>query len=170
MQNHLLQILALVAMETPVQLTAEDIRDEKVKVLRACEPIVKEDIVIGQYTSDKEGKNKGYKDDPTVPNDSIVPTFASAVIHINNSRWNGVPFILKCGKGLSERKAEIRVQFQHNPHPLYPEASRNELVIRVQPDEAVYMKFNTKAPGMSEDLVETELDLSYKVLFLFYSL
>lgn len=164
MQNHLLQILALVAMEPPVSLNAEDVRDEKVKVLRACSPIKLEDVVIGQYGKDPEGKKPGYLDDPTVPKGSLVPTFASAVIHINNGRWKGVPFILKCGKALSERKAEIRIQFYSNPQGLY-DAARNELVLRVQPNEAVYMKFNAKAPGMNDGTVETELDLTYNERF-----
>lgn len=74
------------------------------------------------------------QDDPTVPKDSIVPTFAAAVLFVENSRWSGVPFILKCGKGLNERKAEIRIQFRPLPHKLYS-AERNELVLRVQPNE-----------------------------------
>jgi len=166
MQNHLLQILSLVAMEAPVSMNAEDVRDEKVKVLRACSPILRKDIVIGQYTKDESGKNAGYLDDPTVPKDSITPTFATAVIHINNSRWNGIPFILKCGKALNERKTEIRIQLKdHACSLLFNGAPRNELVIRVQPNEAVYMKFNTKVPGLSSDLVQTELDLTYKSRF-----
>jgi glucose-6-phosphate 1-dehydrogenase len=165
MQNHLLQILALVAMESPVALNAEDVRDEKVKVLRACEAIDFRDLVIGQYGKDPEGKKPSYLDDSTVPKGSIVPTFAAGVIHVNNSRWKGVPFILKCGKALNERKAEIRIQFRDNPNSLYPDAARNELVLRVQPDEAVYMKFNVKVPGMSEQITESELDLTYKKRF-----
>jgi glucose-6-phosphate 1-dehydrogenase len=164
MQNHLLQILSLVAMEEPVSLSAEDVRDEKVKVLRACKAIDIQDLVIGQYTKDASGTKEGYLDDQGVPKDSLTPTFASAVIKINNSRWTGVPFILKCGKALNERKAEIRIQFQNNS-PLFPDVPRNELVIKVQPDEAVFLKFNTKVPGLSTELVQTELDLSYKSRF-----
>jgi len=165
MQNHLTQILSLVAMETPVSTSADDVRDEKVKVLRSCLPINPDEIVVGQYTKDPEGKNVGYLDDPQVPKDSVTPTFAVAVIHINNARWKGVPFILKCGKGLDERKAEIRIQFHRNGSSVYPNAPRNELVMRVQPNEAVYLKFNSKQPGLSEDLLVTELDLTYKERF-----
>jgi len=165
MQNHLLQILALVAMEPPVSLNSEAIRDEKVKVLKACKAITLDDVVIGQYGKDPEGKKQGYLDDPTVPKGSIVPTFAAAVIHINNGRWKDIPFYLKCGKALNERKAEIRIQFHENPQNLYPNVARNELVLRVQPNEAVYMKFNTKSPGMSESVTETELDLTYNERF-----
>ena len=99
MQNHLLQILSIVAMEKPVSLDAEDIRNEKVKVLRAIEPVVMEDVLLGQYTSRPDGSEPGYLDDPTVPKGSTCPTFAAAVLHIKNDRWEGVPFILKCGKG-----------------------------------------------------------------------
>jgi len=165
MQNHLLQIFALTAMETPVSLSAEDIRDEKVKVLRSTKAIVKEDVVVGQFGPDASGKNKGYLDDPTVPKGSVCPTFATAVLHIENSRWKGVPFVLKCGKGLNERKTEIRIQFQPNTNAMYPDAPRNELVLRVQPNEAVYMKFNSKEPGLSESIHQTELDLTYKQRF-----
>jgi len=162
MQNHLIQILALVAMEHPVSLSAEDVRDEKVKVLRAVRSIVPEDIVVGQYGRDESGKKESYLDDPTVPKGSTAPTFAAAVLHIDNTRWKGVPFILKCGKALNERKAEIRIQFKQNPAPLFGEAPRNELVIRVQPNEAVYLKFNAKKPGLASDTVTTELNLSYQ--------
>eukprot|EP00698_Gefionella_okellyi_P022357 TRINITY_DN739_c0_g1_i1.p1 TRINITY_DN739_c0_g1~~TRINITY_DN739_c0_g1_i1.p1 ORF type:complete len:417 (-),score=79.61 TRINITY_DN739_c0_g1_i1:94-1344(-) len=156
MQNHLMQMLALIAMEPPVRLTAEYVRDEKVKVLRACAPIVVEDVVTGQF--------EGYKDDPDVPEDSITPTFATAVVRINNLRWEGVPFILKCGKGLNERKAEVRIQFKNVPGSPFRGAVRNELVLRVQPDEAIYMKMMTKVPGLNdfEDLTQSEMDLTYK--------
>lgn len=165
MQNHLLQIMSLIAMEPPISMQAEDVRDEKVKVLRCCSPIALEDLVIGQYGRDAEGKTPSYLDDPGVPKDSVTPTFATAVIHVNNARWKGVPFILKCGKALDERKAEIRIQFHSNPGNVFPNAAKNELVLRVQPDEAVYMKFNAKAPGLSEEVVQTELDLTYKRRF-----
>jgi len=167
MQNHLFQILTLVAMEAPVSLAAEDIRDEKVKVGRACSPVKLEDMVVGQYLGDKSKNVVGYLEDPGVKKGSLTPTFAMAVVHVNNSRWKGVPFILKCGKGLNERKAEIRIQFKDPPHPLFAEAvaPRNELVIRVQPNEAVYLKFNTKTPGLSSTLNQTELDLTYKSRF-----
>jgi glucose-6-phosphate 1-dehydrogenase len=80
-------------------------------VLRAVQPIRDEDVVLGQY--------EGYKDDPTVPNDSVTPTFASIILHINNERWDGVPFIMKAGKALDSRKAEIRVQFKDVPGDIF---------------------------------------------------
>jgi len=165
MQNHLLQILSIVAMEPPVSLEAKDVRDEKVKVLRSCEPIRYTDIVTGQYTASPDGQSQGYLDDPGVPKTSKTPTYAAAVIHINNSRWYGVPFILKCGKALNERKAEIRIQFKKSPAPLFLGQPPNELVIRVQPDEAIYVKLNQKTPGLSSTLTQSELDLTYKSRF-----
>jgi len=164
MQNHLTQILSLLAMEPPVSLCAEDIRDEKVKLLRACSPVVPADMVIGQYVSN--GKVPGYLEDPGVPKDSTCPTYACAAVHINNARWAGVPFILKCGKALNERKAEVRVQFRNPTNGLFSHVlDRNELVLRVQPDEAMYMKMNTKVPGLTSEIVLSELDLSYRQRF-----
>lgn len=99
MQNHMLQMLCHVAMDAPLSLSAEDVRDEKVRLLRAISPITVEDTVIGQYTADPKGKEPGYTDDPGVPKDSLTPTFCATVLHVNNPRWLGVPFIMKCGKG-----------------------------------------------------------------------
>ncbi|WAR25537.1 G6PD1-like protein [Mya arenaria] len=136
MQNHLLQLLTLVAMEKPPTLGAEDIRNEKVKVLKSMPPIKLEDVVLGQYVGNPDGspdQREGYLDDPTVP------------------------------KALNERKAEVRVQFKDVPGDIFSDGKvkRNELVIRVQPNEAVYMKMMTKSPGMHFDCEETELDLTY---------
>lgn len=167
MQNHLMQIFALVGMEHPVSLNSEHVRDEKVKLLRCVPPIELEDVVVGQYTKSEDGKKPSYLDDPGVPKDSTTPTFALAVLHVNNERWNGVPFILKCGKALNERKAEIRIQFHEPCNSLYPslEKARNEIVLRIQPNEAIYMKFLSKKPGLSSDLEQSELDLTYKQRF-----
>ncbi|CEO98167.1 Glucose-6-phosphate 1-dehydrogenase [Plasmodiophora brassicae] len=166
MQNHLTQILSLVAMEQPVSLNAEDVRNEKVKVLRCIAPVTLDNLVVGQYTG--HGGTPGYLDDPGVPPESLTPTYAMAVVFIKNNRWDGVPFILKCGKALDANKTEIRIQFRKPPGDLYHhmEAAPNELVVRVQPDEAIYMKMNTKEPGLTfEKLHHTELDLTYKKRF-----
>ncbi len=114
-----------------------------------------------------------YPDDPSVkaarPKDagpSLSPTYASAVLHIRNSRWDGVPFILKCGKGLNERKAEVRIQFKRPPGQLFEHVEGvNELVLRVQPNEAVYLKTIAKSPGLSTATELAELDLTYKSRF-----
>ncbi|KAK9691563.1 hypothetical protein RND81_09G204600 [Saponaria officinalis] len=155
-QNHLLQILCLVAMEKPVSLTPESIRDEKVKVLQAVNPVDDKEVVLGQY--------EGYRDDPTVPNDSNTPTFATVVLRIHNERWEGVPFILKAGKALDSRKADIRVQFKDVPGDIFKckKQGRNEFVMRLQPSEAIYMKLTVKQPGLEMSTVQSELDLSYR--------
>ncbi|CAH8467344.1 unnamed protein product [Schistosoma rodhaini] len=167
-QNHLIQILSLVAMEKPVSVNADDIRDEKVRVLRSIEPLTIDDIVIGQYVADPNATNPpaslSYTDDPSVPKDSITPTYVCAVLYVKSDRWKGVPFILRAGKALNERKAEVRVQFKEPHIHLFGSKEglpRNELVIRVQPDEAVYIKLNVKSPGMKFQTEETELDLTY---------
>ncbi|EOA39290.1 hypothetical protein CARUB_v10012299mg, partial [Capsella rubella] len=174
MQNHLLQILALFAMETPVSLDAEDIRNEKVKVLRSMRPIQLEDVVIGQYKGQTTGgvTYPGYTDDKTVPKDSLTPTFAAAALFIDNARWDGVPFLMKAGKALHTRSAEIRVQFRHVPGNLYNRNSgtdldqtTNELVIRVQPDEAIYLKINNKVPGLGMRLDRSNLNLLYSARY-----
>ncbi|CAI2350447.1 unnamed protein product [Caenorhabditis sp. 36 PRJEB53466] len=167
MQNHLMQILTLVAMEKPASLNAEDIRDEKVKVLKATKVVELKDVVVGQYVANSEcphpEASHGYRDDKDVPADSTTPTYALAVLHINNERWEGVPFFLRCGKALNEKKAEVRIQFKEVSGDIYPagELKRSELVMRVQPNEAVYMKLMTKKPGMGFGVEETELDLTY---------
>ncbi|GJN31758.1 hypothetical protein PR202_gb20195 [Eleusine coracana subsp. coracana] len=171
MQNHLLQILALFAMETPVSLDAEDIRNEKVKVLRSMRQLKLEDVVVGQYKGHTKGGKSypGYADDPTVPKGSITPTFAAAALFIDNARWDGVPFLMKAGKALHTRRAEIRVQFRSVPGNLYRrnigssdlDQATNELVLRVQPDEAIYLKINNKVPGLGMRLDRSNLNLLY---------
>ncbi|XLS80677.1 hypothetical protein HN51_046508, partial [Arachis hypogaea] len=110
-QNHLLQVLCLVAMERPVSLNPEHIRDERVKVLESVVPISDDEVVLGQY--------EGCRDDPIVPDESNTPTFASVILRIHNERWEGVPFILKAGKALNSRKTEIRVQFKDVPDDIF---------------------------------------------------
>ena len=101
MQNHLLQVLTLLAMERPHSFSSEDIRDEKVRVLRGIPAIEPKDVIIGQYGKSLDGNKPGYKEDDTVPKESRCPTFCAMVAYIKNERWDGVPFILKAGKGIS---------------------------------------------------------------------
>ncbi|CAN8074664.1 unnamed protein product [Agarophyton chilense] len=179
-QNHIMQIVTMFAMEPPVRPNGDYIRDEKVKVLEAIPSIRKEDCITGQYIGDDEGQEPAYTDDDGVPDDSRTETGAAMVMYINNSRWEGVPFILRAGKALNESKSEIRVQFKKSPgsslmfgdenygdgYGTGVEAvERNELVIRLKPDEAIYLKMNIKAPGLSGDPVVSELDLTYKTRF-----
>ena len=185
MQNHLLQVMSLVAMETPVSMRAEDVRDEKVKVLKCVEPLALDDVVLGQYGPNAAGTRPSYLDDATVPRGSTTPTFAAAVLHVNNPRWRGVPFVLKCGKALNERKAEIRIQFRGPTNGLFgpskdPDGRQhvfgvgqqgaipvhnNELVLRIQPSEAVYLKVISKIPGLEFAPVEADLSLSFQSRF-----
>ena len=179
MQNHLAQVLALLAMEKPVSMAADDVRDEKVKALRSVAPIALGDVVLGQYSAG--GGTPAYGDDPGVPAGSRTPTFASVALHIDNDRWAGVPFIIKAGKALNERLALVRVQFRAPPRaligcrgsgggdaPCAPgaggrplDAMRNEFVMRLQPDEALYLKLVVKKPGLGPEAVISELDLDY---------
>jgi glucose-6-phosphate 1-dehydrogenase len=164
-QNHLLQLLCLVAMEKPCSLSPDDIRDEKLKVLRCVEPVSTDNVALGQYTNGTDGP--AYLDDPTVPAGSRAPTFALCVLEVNNERWEGVPFIVKAGKALNEHKCEIRVQLKDVPGDLFASSrvngrqARNEFVVRLQPDPAIYMKMTVKEPGLGMELAQSELELLY---------
>ncbi|GEM_PF-775655 len=171
MQNHLLQILSLVAMEAPASLDAQAIRDEKVKVLRAMPPLTLSDLVVGQYRGRAQGNGRinSYTEEEGVPPDSITPTYAAAALRVNNNRWDGVPFLMRAGKGLDARMNEIRIQFRPKPTNLFGELlgalPTNELVIRVQPDETIYFRIANKVPGLKLALAESDLDLRYEQAF-----
>ncbi len=140
------------------------VRDEKVKLLSCIEPWKLENCVLGQYVAGNG--QPGYLEDKTVPSGSIQPTYACVVFFIHNKRWEGVPFIMKAGKALNERRAEVRLQLKSPPGGSQmfdgQEIPRNELVIRLQPEEAIYMKTNVKKPGLTTTITQSELDLSYK--------
>jgi len=167
MQNHLLQILALTAMEEPLSLNPEYIWDEKVKTLRSIAPVKLDDIVVGQYTSStyENIPRKSYLEEEGIPPYSITPTYAAVVLKIRNRRWDGIPFLIRAGKALNDRKTEIRVVFRDVPANIFaasqtpPEA--NELVIRVQPDAGISLSFMNKIPGLRMSLHKTHLNLSY---------
>jgi glucose-6-phosphate 1-dehydrogenase len=160
-QNHLLQVMCLLCMECPNKLDGPDagekIRDEKVRVIEAMQEVTIDDVFLGQYA--------GYSDDPTITNkDTNCPTFAMVRCFINNPRWAGVPIIFKAGKALNERKAEMRVQFKEAPaaSALFDcEVPRNEMVIKLQPEETIYMKSNIKTPGFSSAPIQSELEVKY---------
>eukprot|EP00924_Labyrinthula_sp_SR-Ha-C_P009988 snap_masked-scaffold_21-processed-gene-5.84-mRNA-1 protein AED:0.05 eAED:0.05 QI:0/-1/0/1/-1/1/1/0/511 len=170
MQNHLMQVLSLFAMECPIRLAGDGssdyIRDEKVKVLKSMCPWRIENTVLGQY--------EGYLDDETVDPNSKRETYACVVFYIRNQRWDGVPFIMKAGKAMDDRKAEVRVSFKS---PSYSDFLFNvrddstqgpgnqELVMRLQPDPTIYLKTNLKSPGLKFNVVQSELDLTYKERF-----
>lgn len=161
MQNHLVQILALTAMERPMDTGAEHVRDAKVQVLKSIPPLTLKDVVLGQYHS--------YREEESVAKDSRTPTYAEAVLRINNERWRGVPFMVSAGKGMDARVNEVRIRFQEAAENIFCESPRclpsNELVIRVQPDEAIYLRVVNKVPGLEMELKETELNLRYALAF-----
>jgi glucose-6-phosphate 1-dehydrogenase len=171
-QNHMLQLLALTAMEPPANLDATAIRDEKVKVLRALRPVVEGDVVTGQYS---EGAIKGagvvsYDSDLGKPSDT--ETFVAIKAYVDNWRWQGVPFFLRTGKRLPERRSEIVVQFKPVPHNIFKDRGArleaNTLVIRLQPEEYVRLLVMAKEPGLDRGgvtLREVPLDLSLTTAF-----
>ena len=162
MQNHLLQVMALVAMEQPLSFTAEHIMGEKLKVLQACLPLTSDDLVTGQYV--RCGKHAGYLEDPTIENkDSTTETFATAVLHVHTPRWDGVPFVLKAGKALTDRKAEVRIQFHQVPGVVstLKDCAANELVVRLQPEQTIYWKVINKVPGLKFEVQQMRMDLLY---------
>lgn len=162
MQNHLMQVLALLAMEEPSSMDADDVRDEKVKLLRSIETLKPEDFCLGQYVA---SHNKpGYHEDKEVPADSVTATFAACVLKIKNRRWDGVPFMMRAGKALNQRLAQVLIKFKPVPGAIMGEMDgmTNELVIRLQPDEAIYMSIVNKKPGLTSELTKTNLMLSYK--------
>lgn len=161
-QNHLLQLLTLVAMEPPATSDADALRNEKVKVLQAVRPISIHDAslftVCGQY--------RGYRDELDVAPNSKTATYCAARLLIDNWRWRDVPFYVRSGKALSERVTEIAVQFQSPPHVLFESSvgatiRPNTLVLRIQPDEGVHLKFETKVPDSDRNVRSVHMDFSY---------
>ncbi len=170
-QNHLVQILTLVAMEKPASTSATHVRDEKVKILKSISAINPRHIVLGQYTASEAGgmHHAGYLEEKGIPPDSNTPTFAAAVLEINNDRWRGVPFIISAGKGMNTRTSEVRIRFRGLTDNFFcagPEClPANDLIIRIQPDEAIFLNIVNKKPGMQMSLVETSLNLRYQSAF-----
>lgn len=170
-QNHLLQVLTLIAMEKPLSTNADDIRNEKVKVLKTIPEIKLEDSVLGQYVGNPNGKTKdertGYLEDETLKDkDSTTSTYAVTTLYVENERWKGVPFFLRCGKGLNDHRAEVRIQFKKPTDDIFQgQTQMNELVIRLYPNEAIRFFVNLKRPGFNDTLQATELDLIYKDKF-----
>jgi len=171
MQNHLLQILALAAMERPRSTGAGDIRDEKVRVLKAVPPVGLDDIVLGQYVAGThEGRQRpGYTGDESVPGHSVTATYAAASLRIDNDRWRGVPFIVTAGKALGGSGNTVTVHFRHVPGNIFCDSPAclpaNKLVIRIQPDEAITLRVVSKEPGLDVSLAETDLDVRYQAAF-----
>jgi glucose-6-phosphate 1-dehydrogenase len=175
-QNHLLQLLCLVAMEPPVALEADSIRDEKVKVLRAVKRIppgeVERRVVRGQYVAGAVGGRevKGYRQEEGVDPESRTESYVALRLEIDNWRWAGVPFLLRSGKRLPKRATEISIQFQRPPMRLFGEevaatAAPNALIINVQPDEGISLRFGSKVPGPDVRVRQVKMDFRYGSAF-----
>ena len=151
-QNHLLQVLSLVAMEPPITLDADALRDKKVEVLRAARPWSPNEAARAAVGAQYEG----YLDEPGVPPGSRTPTFVAMRLYIDNWRWQGVPFYLRSGKAMAEKVSTVAIRFRQPPHTIFPlpqgmEIPTNDLILRLQPDEGIRLRFETKVPdeGMS---------------------
>jgi len=167
-QNHLLQVLAMVAMEPPAIINANSMRDEVAKVMHSLRPLTAEDmehnLVLGQYTAAEiNGKmEKGYLEEKGVPADSRTETYIALRCEIENWRWAGVPFYVRTGKRLPARVTEIVIHFKTTPYPVFSQnAPENKLIIRIQPDEAISMRFGLKKPGAGFEAKEVSMDFRY---------
>jgi glucose-6-phosphate 1-dehydrogenase len=175
LQNHLLQLVGLVAMEPPTVINSDAIRNEMLKVFQSFRPItgerIKEQVIRGQYIASRVGGEAlaGYREEEGVPGSSRTETFVAMKLYIDNWRWGGVPFYIRTGKCLPTRVTEIVVHFNPSPHTLFctgePGAGRgNQLVIRIQPDEGILLKFGMKVQGAGFKVQEVNMDFHYKDL------
>ena len=171
-QNHMLQVLSLIAMEPPVSLEAEAVRDEKVKLLKSIRPLTPADVarqvVRGQYFAGIVGgePRPGYRQETKVKTDSNVETFAAMKLFIDNWRWSDVPFYLRTGKNLPMSASEVRIQFRRTPNVLFAakcgeSLDANALTLRLQPNEGISLHFNGKVPGMSLRVRPVRMHFSY---------
>ena len=175
LQNHLLQLLSLVAMEPPATFQADALRDEKLKVLRAVAPFTRREmhgeVVRGQYEAGWVAGQpvKGYREEKEVDPLSETETFVAARFEVDDWRWSGVPFELRTGKRLARRATEIAIQFREVPHRLFEDVATdpqpNLLAIRVQPDEGILLRFNSKVPGLGMDIRPVTMDFTYGASF-----
>jgi glucose-6-phosphate 1-dehydrogenase len=166
-QNHLLELLCLVAMEPPTTGDADDIRGEKLKVLRALRPLwddtIERNVMLGQY--------RGYRQEPDVAPDSTTPTFAALRVFIDNWRWHGVPFYLRAGKKMAKRVTEISLHMQPVPLSLFggddvcEPIPPNVFTLRIQPDEGIEARFSSKVPGHDLEIGAVTMDMKYVEAF-----
>jgi glucose-6-phosphate 1-dehydrogenase len=175
LQNHLLQLLSLVAMEPPATFAADSLRDEKVKVIRAIPEFTPEqvarDVVRGQYGPGWVSAKPvvGYRGEPKVDPASETETYVAARLTIDDWRWSGVPFYLRMGKRLPKRATEIAIQFKEVPHQLFKDSASdpeaNLLAMRIQPDEGIMLRFGAKIPGLGLDVRNVTMDFTYGSAF-----
>ncbi len=161
-QNHLLQLLSLVAMEAPASFNADAIRNERVKLLRSIRPLNREDTVAGQYV--------GYCSAQGVAEYSRTPTYAAIKLFIDNWRWKGVPFYLRSGKSLKHKATEITIEFQRPPHLMFglsdpDQITPNILSICIQPDEGIHLKFQAKEPDSEQNMLPVDMEFHYQRFF-----
>ncbi len=173
-QNHLLQLLALTAMEEPVSFSPEEVKAEKIKVLSATKLVepLDENTARGQYTAGWQGSEKvvGLLDEEGFSKTSVTETFAAITVEVDTRRWAGVPFYLRTGKRLGRRVTEIALVFNRAPHlpfdaTMTEELGKNALVIRVQPDEGITLRFGSKVPGHLMEVRDVNMDFSYGSAF-----
>jgi glucose-6-phosphate 1-dehydrogenase len=171
-QNHMLQLLAMTAMEPPSVFEADMVRDEKIKVFRSLRPFptgkMDAHLVLGQYASGTlDGQSvRAYREEPGVAKESVIPTYAMAKVFIDNWRWQGVPFYLRSGKRLRRKITEIAIQFKKVPYLMFREVlsesiQPNVLVLRIQPDERITVTFQAKLPGAKVCLQPVTMDFHY---------
>lgn len=164
-QNHLLQLTALVAMEPPYSFEATALRNEKVKVLSAINPMSEKEIVQGTVRA----QYKGYREEPGVKKDSKAATYGAVRLFIDNWRWQGVPFYLRSGKDLKEKLSQVVIEFKRPPHLLFPSKERemtpNMLVLYLQPDEGVHWRFEAKVPDTVAELRSVDMEFHYEDSF-----
>ena len=177
LQNHMLQLLSLVAMEPPINFEADALRDEKVRVLRAIDTDwtqqrIHADVVRGQYRAGwvADRKVEGYREEEDVSGDSSVETYVALRLEVENWRWAGVPFYLRTGKHLPRRATEIAIQFNRPPLTLFKESASdpepNMLAMRIQPDEGILLRFAAKVPDLGLDVRSVNMDFTYGSTFL----
>ncbi len=171
-QNHMMQLLALIAMEPPSRFEAERVRDEKVKAFRSLKPVTSpfsaEDLVLGQYgTGESDGVSvPAYREESGVNPDSLTPTFAVLRVFIDNWRWRGVPFYLASGKRLPQKLTQLVIHFKEVPHSLFANVelgaiAANRLILGIQPEEKITLTFETKNPGATICLRGVTMDFNY---------
>ena len=167
LQNHLLQLVGMVAMEPPVVVDADATRNEILKVFQSLRPIKEEDVsrfvIRGQYIESvvKGEKIKGYRQEKGVADDSRTPTYVAMKFYIDNWRWGGVPFYIRTGKRLPTRVTEIVIHFKETPHHLFSGTGNNQLIIRIQPNEGILVKFGMKIPGAGFRVEQVNMDFHY---------